>query len=128
MSYKIARKVQPSACLCSFSSSGAGNVNFTFIGGDFTPSISGSTITLTAGYEYFIASYPSASASVATAYYTILNGVNGVNVGITSTSLTSGRDTTFDSVIAESSDATFQLYSSTALSSNSRLEIWKHPL
>lgn len=128
MSYKIARKVQPSACLCSFSSSGAGNVDFAFVGGDFTPSISGSTITLGAGYEYFIASYPSASASVATAYYTILNGVNGINVGITSTSLTSGRDTTFDSVIAESTDATFQLYSSTALSSNSRVEIWRHAL
>ena len=40
MSYNIARSVSPSFALCSFSSLAAGNVDFTFIAGDFTPNIS----------------------------------------------------------------------------------------
>jgi hypothetical protein len=127
MSYKIARKVAPSACLCSASSSGAGNVIFSFVGGDFMPSISSSTINLLAGYEYLIMSYPSPATNATCSYYTIVNGINGTAVTTNTATFDSGRDTTFNSILAVT-DVTFSLYASSALSSNTRLEIWRHPL
>jgi hypothetical protein len=125
MSHNVARSVSVALAICSFSSSGAGNVDFSFINGDFTPSISTSVITLEAGFEYFIISSPVISAS--TGYYHIVDGVNDPNYSVSTTATTSGRDERTSSIQADAS-VTFSIYASQALGSNSRLQIWRFPL
>ena len=125
MSYNVGRSVGIALAICSFSSAGAGNVTFSFINGDFTPSISTSTITLAAGFEYFIISSP--TISVATNYYHIVDGVNGTSYSVATTATTSGLDEQISSIQADAS-VTFSLYADQALTSNSRLQIWRFPL
>lgn len=125
MSYNIARNVNPQVAICSFSSSGAGNVVFSFVEGDFTPSIVSDVITLEAGYEYFIISSPSVTA--ATSYRHIIDGVNGDLYPATTTSLTSALDDQFSSIQADAA-VTFSLYATLAVTSNSRLQVWRFPL
>jgi len=129
MSYNIARTVNPTFAFCSFSSLTAGNVDFVFIDGDFAPSVSAGLLTLEAGYEYFLTSAPCVlnSADTACQYRHIVDGVNGDLYSMQATSLAGGLDNQFSSVQADSS-ASFALYADKALSSNSRLEIWRMPL
>lgn len=125
MSYNIARNVNPQIAICSFSSASAGNVAFSSVNGDFTPSIASDVITLEAGFEYLITSAP--SITVATQYRHIVDGVNGDLYSASGTSLTSGLDEQTSSIQADAS-ATFSLYADQAVGSNSRLIIWRFPL
>ena len=125
MSYNIASTVAPQLALCSFSSSGAGNVAFSFINGDFTPTIASDIITLDAGFEYFVVSTP--TISVATTYKHIIDGVDQTSYTVTATSTTSGLDENTSSIQADASVA-FSLYADQAVTSNSRLQLWRFPL
>jgi hypothetical protein len=125
MSYNIARTVAPQLALCSFSSSGVGNVAFSFINGDFTPTITSDVITLDAGFEYFIVSTP--TISVATTYKHIIDGVDQTSYTVTATSTTSGLDENTSSIQADASVA-FSLYADQAVTSNSRLQLWRFSL
>ncbi len=128
MSYNIARSVSPSFALCSFSSLAAGNVDFTFIDGDFTPSISSNLLTLEAGYEYFLTSSPCADGTdTACSYRHIVDGVDGDLHSIQATSLAGGLDQQFSSIQADAL-ASFAIYADSAINSNSRLEVWRFPL
>lgn len=128
MSYNIARTINPSFALCSFSSLASGNVEFTFVDGDFIPNISTSLLTLDAGYEYFLVSSPSPlSGDTACSYRHIVDGVEGDLYAIQATSLSGGLDQQFTSQQADSS-ISFQIYADSAISNNSRLEIWRMPL
>lgn len=128
MSYNIARLVAPSFALCSFSSSGAGNVAFSFLEGDFTPTINTTTITLDAGFEYFLSSAPCVNAGdTAGSYRHIIDGVDGTLYPIQATSSTGGLDQQFFSTLADA-DVSFQLYADSLIIPNSRLEIWRFPL
>lgn len=125
MSYNIARNVNPQLAICSFSSASAGNVAFSFVNGDFTPSIASNVITLEAGFEYLITSAP--SITVATNYRHVVDGVNGDLYSVSGTSTTSGLDEQTSSIQADAS-ATFSLYADQAVTSNSRLIVWRFPL
>lgn len=125
MSYNVARNVNPNLAICSFASSGAGNVTFSYINGDFTPSITSDVITLDAGFEYFITSTP--TISLATTYKHIIDGVEQTTYSITATSTTSGLDENTSSIQADAS-ATFSLYADQSVTENSRLQIWRFPL
>lgn len=125
MSYNLARNVNPQVAICSFSSSGAGNVVFSFVEGDFTPSIASDVITLEAGYEYFIISTP--TITVATNYRHVIDSVDQTMYSVTATSTTSGLDENTSSIQANAS-ATFSLYADQAITNNSRLQIWRFPL
>jgi hypothetical protein len=127
MSYNLLREVSPSFALCSFSSAIAGNVTFTFINGDYTPSILLDTITLEAGYEYFLVSSPCADGTdAAVSYRHIINGVDGDLYTMQATSLAGGLDQQFAS-IQNMSSTTFQIYADSPINSNSRLEVWRFP-
>jgi hypothetical protein len=126
MSYNISRSVTPSLAICSFSSAGAGLVTFTFVNGEYTPTISGSQITLEQGYEYFLSVSPSTGGASAT-YATIIDGVTGTSYPISTTSTSTSLDQKMESILSDAS-STFEITGSAALSSNSRLEIWRIPL
>ena len=125
MSYKIARNVNPQLAICSFSSASAGNVAFSFVNGDFTPSIASDVITLEAGFEYFVVSTP--TISTITTYKHIIDGVDQTSYTVTATSTTSGLDENTSSIQADASVA-FSLYADQAVTSNSRLQLWRFPL
>lgn len=125
MSYNVARNVTPQLAICSFSSSGAGNVTFSFVNGDFTPSIASDVITLEAGFEYFIISTP--TITVATNYKHVIDGVDQTTYSVAATSTTSGLDENTSSIQADAS-ATFSLYADQAITNNSRLQVWRFHL
>jgi len=125
MSYNVARNVNPNLAICSFSSSGVGNVTFSYINGDFTPSITSDVITLQAGFEYLITSAP--SITVATQYRHIIDGINGDLYSVGATATTTGHDEQTSSIQADAS-VTFSLYADQAVTNNSRLIIWRFPL
>ncbi len=125
MSYNIARNVNPQLAICSFSSASAGNVAFSFVNGDFTPSIASDVITLEAGFEYFVVSTP--TISTITTYKHIIDGVDQTSYTVTATSTTSGLDENTSSIQADASVA-FSLYADQAITSNSRLQLWRFPL
>lgn len=125
MSYNVARMVNPELAICSFSSVAAGNVIFLNVSGGFTPQIAADTITLDAGYEYLLISSP--SVTTATSCRHIVNDISETLYSITVTAVTSGLDELTSSILADAS-ATFKLYSDQALTSNSRLQIWRFPL
>jgi hypothetical protein len=125
MSYNVARNVNPQLAICSFSSASAGNVAFSFVNGDFTPSIASDVITLEAGFEYFVVSTPTVSTT--TTYKHIIDGVDQTSYTVTATSTTSGLDENTSSIQADSSVA-FSLYADQAVTSNSRLQLWRFPL
>jgi hypothetical protein len=125
MSYNIARNVNPQLAICSFSSASAGNVAFSFVNGDFTPSIASDVITLEAGFEYFVVSTP--TISTITTYKHIIDGVDQTSYTVTATSTTSGLDENTSSIQADASVA-FSLYADQAVTSNSRLQLWRFPL
>jgi hypothetical protein len=125
MSYNIARNVNPQLAICSFSSASAGNVAFSFVNGDFTPSIASDVITLEAGFEYFVVSTPTVSTT--TTYKHIIDGVDQTSYTVTATSTTSGLDENTSSIQADASVA-FSLYADQAVTSNSRLQLWRFPL
>jgi hypothetical protein len=102
-----------------------GNVAFSFINGDFTPTITSDVITLDAGFEYFIVSTP--TISVATTYKHIIDGVDQTSYTVTATSTTSGLDENTSSIQADASVA-FSLYADQAVTSNSRLQLWRFSL
>lgn len=127
MSYNVARQVSPQIAILSFSSAGAGNVDFALINGQFSITGTGtSTLQLDGGYEYFLTSSP-VVASASASFYHIVNGVNGSSYTISATSLTSGLDQQIESIQSDSI-STFSLNCSQATGSNSRLEIWRIPL
>lgn len=125
MSYNLARNVNPQLAICSFSSASAGNVAFSFVNGDFTPSIASDVITLEAGFEYFVVSTP--TISTITTYKHIIDGVDQTSYTVTATSTTSGLDENTSSIQADASVA-FSLYADQAVTSNSRLQLWRFPL
>jgi hypothetical protein len=125
MIYSIARNISVSFALCAFSSTAAGNVAFSFLDGDFTPSIASDTITLEQGFEYFIISSPCITA--ATNYYHIVDGINGDMYSVGARSTNSGLDEQYSSIQADA-QVTFSLYADLALTNNSRLQIWRFPL
>jgi hypothetical protein len=125
MSYNIARNVNPQLAICSFSSASASNVLFSFVNGDFTPSIASDVITLEAGFEYFVVSTP--TISTITTYKHIIDGVDQTSYTVTATSTTSGLDENTSSIQADASVA-FSLYADQAVTSNSRLQLWRFPL
>lgn len=128
MSYSIARQVSPQISIMSFSSAGAGNVDFASVNGQFSITGTGtSTIQLEAGYEYFLTSSPVISAASSASFYHIVDGVNGTSYSIVATSFTSGLDQQIESIQANS-NTSFSLYCDQATTSNSRLEIWRIPL
>lgn len=127
MSYNVGRQVTPALAVCSLSSSVSGLATITYINGDFTPSISGTDLTLEAGYEYFLITSPATVSAVTATYETLIDGVSQGAYPIRSTSLTGSLDEKFDSVLATSSTL-IQITANNALSANSRLQIWRMPL
>lgn len=127
MSHLISQDTAIQFALCSCQSVSAGNVTFSFLDGDFTPTISSSTVTLDAGYEYFIATSLTTSVTTAVSYYHIVDSINRDSYTIGSTSTSSGLDQLFDQVSA-SSNTSFSIYASDAITTNSRIEIWRHAL
>jgi hypothetical protein len=127
MSYNVGRQVTPALAVCSLSSSASGLATITYINGDFTPSISGTDLTLEAGYEYFLITSPATVSAVTATYETLIDGVSQGAYPIRSTSLTGSLDEKFDSVLATSSTL-IQITANNALSANSRLQIWRIPL
>lgn len=127
MAYNIARQVSPALAICSLSSSASGLATITFINGDFTPSISSTDLTLEAGYEYFLVTSPATTSAVTATYETLIDSVSQGSYPIRSTTTTSALDEKFDSVLADASTL-IQINASEALSSNSRLQIWRIPL
>jgi len=128
MSYNVARQVSPQVAILSFSSAGAGNVDFASVNGQFsTTGIGTSTLQLEAGYEYFLISSPVTASATGATFYHIVNGVNRTSYSIVSTSVTSGLDQQIESIQSDST-TTFSLHCSQATSSNSRLEVWRMPL
>ena len=128
MAYNIARQVSPQVAILSFSSAGAGNVDFASVNGQFSINGTGtSTIQLDAGYEYFLTSSPVTSSATAATFYHIVDGVNGTSYSIAATSFTSGLDQQIESIQSDAT-STFSLNCNQATSSNSRLEIWRIPL
>lgn len=128
MSYNVARQVSPQVAILSFSSAGAGNVDFVSVNGQFSITGTGtSTLQLEAGYEYFLTSSPVTSSAASASFYHIVNGVNGSSYSISATSLTSGLDQQIESIQSDAT-STFSLNCNQATSSNSRLEIWRIPL
>lgn len=128
MSYNVARQVSPQIAILSFSSAGAGNVDFVSVNGQFSITGAGtSTIQLEAGYEYFLTSSPVISSASSASFYHIVDGVNGTSYSIAATSFTSGLDQQVESIQANSTTS-FSLYCDQATTSNSRLEIWRIPL
>ena len=128
MSYNVARQVSPQIAILSFSSAGAGNVDFASVNGQFSITGAGtSTIQLEAGYEYFLTSSPVISSASSASFYHIVNGVNGTSYSIAATSFTSGLDQQVES-IQSNNITTFSLYCDQATTTNSRLEIWRIPL
>lgn len=128
MSYNVARQVSPQIAILSFSSAGAGNVDFVSVNGQFSITGAGtSTIQLEAGYEYFLTSSPVISSASSASFYHIVDGVNGTSYSIVATSFTSGLDQQVESIQANSTTS-FSLYCDQATTSNSRLEIWRIPL
>jgi hypothetical protein len=126
MSYGLVKEVTPEVAICSFSSSGSGNVTFVFDSGSFTPSIATTVITLPAGYEYHIISSPAAVSAPSTVNH-IVNGVSETGYAIISTGFASGLDQIQSSIIADAS-VTFSLACNSATGVNSRLQIWRFPL
>lgn len=127
MSYNVGRQVTPGLAVCSLSSSASGLATVTYINGDFTPSISGTDLALEAGYEYFLITSPATVSAVTATYETLIDGVSQGVYPIRSTTTTSALDEKFDSVLADASTLV-QINASEALSSNSRLQIWRIPL
>lgn len=128
MSYNIARQVSPQVTILSFSSASAGNVTFISINGQFSVTgVGTSTISLDAGFEYFITSSPVSSSAAAATFYHIVDGINGTSYTLSATSFTSGLDQQIESIQADAITS-FSLFCSQATGSNSRLEIWRMPL
>jgi hypothetical protein len=124
MSHLLTRQSTIEMALLTGVSSGSGLINFSAIGGDFTPTISTDTVTLDAGYEYFIATALTTSSNATVTYNHIFNGVSGTSYSIGTTSTSSGLDQLFDTVNA-SANISFQINSSDAITNNSRIEIWR---
>ena len=127
MAYNIARQVSPALAICSLSSVASGLATITFINGDFTPNISLTSLTLDAGFEYFLVTSPATTSAVTATYETLIDSVSQGSYPIRSTTTTSALDEKFDSVLADA-PTLFQINASEALSSNSRLQIWRIPL
>jgi len=127
MAYNIARQVSPSLAICSLSSVASGLATITFINGDFTPNILLTSLTLDAGFEYFLVTSPATTSAVTATYETLIDSVSQGSYPIRSTTTTSALDEKFDSVLADA-PTLFQINASEALSSNSRLQIWRIPL
>lgn len=124
MSYLISRPSTIQFALLSCQSSGAGLVTFSLVAGDFTPSISTTTVTLEAGYEYSIFTSLTTSASSGITYNHVFNGVNGTSYSLGTTSTGSGLDQLLDQVDA-TTNTSFSINSSDTITTNSRIEIWR---
>lgn len=126
MAHNLTKEVTPEVALCSFSSSGSGAVTPVFDSGTFTPAISGTVITLAAGYEYHIISSTSATTLPSTVTH-VVNGVAETGYAIISTDFASGLDQIQSSIIADS-NASFYISCNGATGVNSRIQIWRFPL
>ena len=127
MSYNVGRQVVPALAICSLSSAAAGFTTITYINGNFTPSISGTTLTLDAGYEYFLVTSPATSSAPSPTYETFIGGVSQGAYPMRATGFSSGLDEKFDSVLADA-PTQFRVSVDNAVSSNSRLQVWRIPL
>ena len=127
MSYNVGRQVTPALAICSLSSSTSGLATITYINGEFTPSISGTSLTLPAGYEYFLVTSPATVSAIDANYETLIDGVSQGVYSIAAAAFTSGLDEKYDSVLSSESKL-FQVNATSAMSSNSRLQIWRIPL
>lgn len=124
MSYNLSLPSTLNFALLSCQSAGSGLVTFSYVDGDFTPSISTTTITLDAGYEYSIFTSLTTSSSSAVSYNHIVDGVSGTSYTIGVTSTTSGLDQLFDQVTAINSTS-FSITTDSIITTNSRIEIWR---
>lgn len=127
MSHLLSRQSTIGLSLLTGVSSGSGLITFSVVGGDFTPTISTNTVTLDAGYEYFIATSLTTSSNAIVTYNHILNGTSGTSYSIGTTSTSSGLDQLFDTVNANA-NVSFQINASDAITNNSRIEIWRSAL
>lgn len=127
MSYNISRQVEPNIAIVSASSSTGGYVNFTFNSGSFTPTISTNTITLEAGFEYFIITALASATNASTSYFTEIDGVANPTYSLSALSFESGKDEQWDSIQADAPVA-FKVSCNQMASSNSRIIIWRFSL
>lgn len=127
MSYNISRKVSPGLALCSASSIASGYVDFAFVSGSFTPSISGSQITLGSGFEYYIITCLAITTDTAASYFTEIDGVAGNSYYLAAVTVDSGKDEQWDSILSQTNTA-FKVNCNQVVSSNSRIIIWRFPL
>jgi hypothetical protein len=127
MSYLISRPSTIEFALLSCQSAGSGNVTFSYVNGDFLPTISTTIVTLEAGYEYSIFTALATSATGTINYNHIFDGVSGTSYSIGVVAQGSGLDQLLDQVNAPS-DISFSINATGAITTNSRIEIWRTPL
>ena len=96
MAYNIARQVSPALAICSLSSVASGLATITFINGDFTPNILLTSLTLDAGFEYFLVTSPATTSAVTATYETLIDSVSQGSYPIRSTTTTSALDETIE--------------------------------
>jgi hypothetical protein len=124
MSYLLSRPSVVQFALLSCQSAGSGNVIFSYINGDFTPTISTTTVTLDAGYEYSIFTSLTTSSTEIVNYNHIFDGVNGTTYSIGVLPEGSGLDQLLDQVNA-TNDISFSINATNIITTNSRIEIWR---
>lgn len=127
MSYNVSRKVSPDLALCSASSVASGYVDFAFVAGSFTPTISGATLTLEAGFEYYITTCLAITVDASASYFTEIDGVAGTSYYLAAVTVDSGKDEQWDSILSQTNTA-FKVNCNQSVSSNSRIIIWRFPL
>lgn len=124
MSHLLLRPSTAQFALLSCQSAGSGNVTFSYINGDFLPTISTTTVTLGAGYEYSIFTSLTASTGGTLTYNHIFDGVSGSSYSLGASSQGSGLDQLLDQVNAIS-NISFSINASASTTTNSRIEIWR---
>jgi len=124
MSYLLSRPSVVQFALLSCQSAGSGNVIFSYINGDFTPTISTTTVTLDAGYEYSIFTSLTTSSTEIVNYNHIFDGVNRTTYSIGVLPEGSGLDQLLDQVNA-TNDISFSINATNIITTNSRIEIWR---
>lgn len=127
MSHLLSRPMIVEFALLSCQSTGSGNVTFSIVDGDFTPTISTNIVTLEKGYEYCICTSLTTSATGTVEYNHVLDGVNGTTYSIGVIAQASGLDQLFDQVNA-TSDVSFSINANNSITTNSRIEIWRTTL
>jgi hypothetical protein len=126
MSHNLFRVSTTRYCNLTCTSSGAGNVIFSFIEGDFSPTINSTELTLSQGYEYFITiSLATSNTGSVFNYNSVLDNVSGTSYSFLPTSNSSGLDELSESITTYDQSKIFKIYTDGIVNNNSRISIWR---